>query len=83
MLEAEGLAEGETERERVGETMVLLVPAEGMTEAEALEAAEVVLAAAEEAEARTLETAEETAAEAEDIAEENEPDPPERENGPA
>lgn len=89
--EPEGLvvpeAEAEAERERVGEATVLLVPAEGLTvaEAAALEARELTLARAEEAEARTLETAAEAddrAAEAEARAEDKEPEPPEMENWP-
>lgn len=81
----EPVAEADGVRERVGEAMVLLVPAEIEAEAEAEAAAELardeMLAIAELAEARTLERA----AEAEERAEaalETAADPPVNPNWP-
>lgn len=89
MVEAVGLlvaeAEPEAVRERVAETMVVLVPAEGLMEAEAaaLETRALKLERTDEAEARALEAAaeaEDTADEAEATADDKEPDPPVRGN---
>jgi hypothetical protein len=80
----EAEAEAVREAERVAEEMVLLVPAEGLMEADA--AALLKLAATDEAEARTLETAAEAEARAEDRAAEAEEagalDPPVKGNWP-
>jgi hypothetical protein len=81
------VAEAEEERESVAETMVLLVPAEGLMEAEAaaLETRGLRLERTEEAEAAALEAAEaadDTADEAEATADDKEPDPPDRGNWP-
>lgn len=76
-----GELESEAVRDRVAEETVLLVPAEGLMEAEA--ALEVTEAATEEAAERALEraeAAEDRADEAEATADESEPDPPVRPN---
>jgi hypothetical protein len=81
-----GLTETAAEpvREMVGETMVLLAPAEGIMVAEAatLEALARRLEMAAEAEDAALEAAADAADEAEAMAEESEPDPPVRGNWP-
>lgn len=79
MLELVGLEVPEAVRERVAEEMVELVPADGETEAEALETALLMEAEADEAAEEAADEAEECA---EETADEAVPDPPVRGNWP-
>jgi hypothetical protein len=79
VVEAGLEAEGEAERLRVAEVTVVLVPAEGLMEADA---AEVMLATTEEADAAALEAAADAEERTEATAEETALDPPVKGNWP-